>query len=127
MPQIETKIIYKDLSYTLNGLFFKVHNDLGRFRNEKIYADYLEKLLIESNIKYARETSIEPSFEGEKVGRNRPDFIIEDKIIIDLKAKNMISKEDYFQMKRYLDSSKKRLGIIVNFRSIHIYPKRVAN
>ena len=64
---------------------------------------------------------------GERNGRNIPDFIIDDKIILDLKAKPIVTKEDYYQMKRYLKSSQKRLGIIVNFRQPHLYPKRILN
>lgn len=128
MTQIEpSKIIYKELSYKLYGIFYAVHNDLGRYRSEKTYADYLEKLLIERNVKYSREIAIPPSFVNEKNRRNIPDFIIEDKIILDIKAKNIITKEDYFQIKRYLDSSGIKLGLLVNFRAPYIYPKRVAN
>lgn len=67
------------------------------------------------------------SFAGERDRRNIPDFIIEDKIIVDLKAKRLTTKEDYFQMKRYLASYNKELGLVVNFRQEYIYPKRVLN
>ena len=62
---------------------------------------------------------------GERNRRKIPDFIIEDKIIIDLKAKTFITKEDYFQMKRYLVSYGKKLGLIINFRQRYLYPKRI--
>lgn len=120
------KIIYPELSYTVCGLCFETHNQLGRFRNEKQYADALDVLLNKNNIKYKREEFLPSSFEGEKK-RNIPDFIIENKIILDLKAKRIITKEDYFQMKRYLSSSSLKLGIIVNFRQNYINPKRVIN
>ena len=70
---------------------------------------------------------MDKSFEGEKARRNIPDFIINDQIIIDIKAKRIITKEDYFQMKRYLVSSGKKLGIIVNFRQTYLNPKRIVN
>ena len=50
-----TKILYKELSYKINGLLFETHKALGRFRNEKQCADYFERLLKRENIKYARE------------------------------------------------------------------------
>ena len=53
--------------------------------------------------------------------------MIEDKIVIDIKAKRIITKSDYFQMKRYLTSSNKKLGIIVNFRQRFLTPKRIVN
>ena len=84
-------------------------------------------MLKKNKLIYKRENALLPSFEGEKGRRNVPDFIIDDKIVIDLKAKRMIGKEDYYQMLRYLSSSKKRLGIIVNFRQRYLQPKRVIN
>jgi len=123
----KSKVLYPDLSYKICGLCFKVHNDIGRFRSEKSYADALEELLKENNINYKREQSLSPSFKGEHKQRNIPDFIIEDKIILDFKAKRIILKEDYFQMKRYLVSANKRLGLIVNFRQKYISPKRILN
>lgn len=121
------KILYPDLSYKICGLCFNVHNKLGNFRSEKSYADALEKNLQENEVKYVRENSLKPSFENEGDRRNIPDFVIEDKIILDIKAKRIITKEDYFQMKRYLVSSNKRLGLIVNFRQKYLSPKRVLN
>lgn len=123
----ETKLIFPELSYKLNGLCFKIHNKLGRYRNEKQYADALENMLKENKIEYLREKSLSPSFDGEHSRRNVPDFIIVNKILIDLKAKRSVAKEDYFQMKRYLASGNKKLGIIVNFRQKYLNPKRVLN
>ena len=121
------KILHKELSYKLCGLCFKTHNDLGPFRSEKTYGDYLEQLLASSSLNFLRESPLPPSFEGEGTRRNIPDFIIDNKIILDIKAKRIISKEDYFQMKRYLSASGKNLGLIVNFRQKYISPKRVVN
>lgn len=106
---------------------FEIHNSLGRFRSEKSYADALEGLLIKNKIKYVREEALEPAFDAEQPRRNIPDFIIEDSIIFDLKAKRLITKEDYFRMKRYLVSADKGLGIIVNFRQVYLTPRRVLN
>ena len=127
MLRIKKDIIYPKLSYKICGFCFYLHNKLGRYRNEKQYADGLEELLKENKIGYAREKILPPSFKGEKLGRNAPDFIIDNKIIVDLKAKDFITKEDYFQLRRYLVSSNKRLGLLINFRQKYLYPKRVLN
>ncbi len=127
MPQINKNILHQELSYKICGLCFSVHNKLGRYRNEKQYADAFENLLKEQKIDYVREKSLPVSFVGEAERRNITDFIIEDKIIVDFKAKRLITKEDYFQMKRYLVSYGKNLGLIVNFRQQYLYPKRIVN
>jgi len=127
MPRINKNIIYPELSYTICGFFFSIHKKLGRYRNEKQYGDAFEELLKENRIKYTREKSVDPSFAGEKNRRNIPDFIVDDKIVIEIKSKDFITKEDYFQMQRYLQSCGKKLGLIVNFRQKHLYPKRILN
>ena len=121
------KIIYPELSYIINGILFKTHNTLGKNCSEGQYSDFVEKLLKESNVKYEREKILPPIFDGEKAGRNKVDFLIDNKIILELKSKKVISKDDYYQVKRYLTALSKKLGIIVNFRSSYIYPKRILN
>ena len=77
------ELIYKDLSYEINGLLYEVHNELGRYCSEKQCGDLFENKLKLRNIKYKREVVIPESFKGERTGRNKVDFIIEDKIIVD--------------------------------------------
>ena len=62
------EIIHRELSYKITGLLFKVHNDLGRYKNEKQYSDYFERLLKENNINYKREFSSKKIFIGFKFG-----------------------------------------------------------
>lgn len=117
------KIIEKELSYELVGIFFEIQGELGRFCRERQYADVLEKKLIKRKIKYQREVSVEI---GDRKS-NFIDFIVENKIFIDLKAKPFIKKDDYYQMKRYLEITGFELGLIVNFRDEYLKPRRVLN
>ena len=121
------KVLYPELSYLINGLCFKVHNKLGSFLGERQYGDALENIFRTNNINYTRESGLPVSFEGEQNRRNVTDFIIDDKIILEIKAKNMITRDDYYQIKRYLISAKKELGILVNFRRKTLQPKRILN
>ncbi len=107
--------------------YFKAHNKLGPFRSEKQYGDALENLFKANNLNYTRESGLPLSFKGEKPRHNIIDFIIDNKIILEIKAKNMITKDDYYQIKRYLISAKKELGILVNFRRKILQPKRILN
>lgn len=127
MMQMNEKVIYFELSYKICGLCFSIHNSLGRYRSEKQYADALEQLLKENNIPYAREFALPESFEGEKQRRNIVDFIIDDKIIVELKSREAVLKNDYMQTMRYLTSCNKKLGIAFNFRQKFLRPKRVLN
>ena len=120
------KILYKELSYKLNGLLFKTHKELGRFCRERQYADFFESLLKDNNLSYKKEFEI-TKFNSISPKGNRVDFFIENAIIVDFKAKSFITTEDYIQMQRYLQSSNIELGIIVNFRTKYLKPKRVLN
>lgn len=122
-----SQLIYSELSYKLTGILFSVHNTLSRFCNEKQYADAIEGHLKELGIKYEREKILPSSFKNELPGRNKIDFLIADKIILEVKAKRMLTREDYYQIKRYLIALNKKLGILVNFRKRYLEPKRVLN
>jgi GxxExxY protein len=118
------KIIYKELSYTINGLLFKVHNELGRFCREKQYCDLLENKLVKSGLSFKREKNV--AVDGiENNFTNILDFIINDQVVVEIKAKPIITKDDYYQLNRYLEASKLKLGMIVNFRNKYLKPIRV--
>jgi GxxExxY protein len=125
--RISNKLIYGELSYKVNGILFMVHNELGRFRNEKEYCDAIEKYLKLFKLNYLREKVLPPSFNGEKEGRNRIDFLIEDKIVLEVKTKRFLTREDYFQARRYLTALNKKLAILVNFRQKYLRIKRIIN
>ena len=112
------EFLYAETTYKLNGLLFSVHNELGMFAREKQYADLFEAKLKEYGISYKRELRIGDS-------GNILDFLIDDLIIIELKSKPFLLREDYFQTQRYLDSLNLRLGILVNFRTKYLQPKRI--
>lgn len=117
-----TTLLYPELSYQINGILFQVHNELGKYCKEKDYGDLAEKYFQKNNIKYRREANIEV---GGAV--HRVDFMVEEKIALELKAKRVITKDDYFQIKRYLNHLNCSLGIIVNFRDSFIKPRRILN
>ena len=111
----ESKLIYPELSYLITGICFAVHNELGRYAWEKQYSDAVEQSLKENEIPYQREAAIGNT-------GNIADFIIDDKLIVEVKAKRFPVKEDYYQIQRYLQASQKKLGLLVNFRQRYLKP-----
>lgn len=120
-------IIYKELCFKINGILFEVQNKLGKGASEKQYADLLELLFKSKNINFEREKEIPFEFDEGIIKGNKIDFVIENKILLDAKAKHYITKDDYFQMQRYLKASKFKLGIVVNFKRFPLEVKRIVN
>lgn len=112
------KLIFPELSYLLTGICFDVHNTLGRFSKEKQYCDVLEGKLKNSNVPYKRELKIQNT-------GNVLDFVIDNKIVLEIKAKRVLLKEDYYQLQRYLQTVNMKLGLLVNFRNRYLKPARV--
>lgn len=126
--QIPTRrVIHKELSYQLTGILYAAHNEVGRFASEKQVCDIIEKFLAGSGISYKREYVVRPAHEGEIIGRHRIDFLIKDSIIVEVKCKRFLTREDYYQIKRYLRQLNLKLGILVNFQEERLHPKRILN
>lgn len=121
------KLIHKDLSYKICGFLFYIQNKLGRFAKEKNYADALELVLKENGIPFTREATLSTDVLSRKLNLYRLDFCIDDKIILEIKAKNFTSRDDYYQLLRYLKLKNMKLGLLVNFRNKYLQPKRVLN
>lgn len=95
MNSTNKKILYPEPSYLICGVLFVVHNQLGRFAREKQYGDVLALRFKEVGVQFLREQAVGSS-------GNIVDFLIEDKIILELKATRMIVCADYEQVQRYL-------------------------
>jgi len=116
--KIGEKVIEPELSYTITGVLFAVHNELGQYAREKQYGDLVEKKLKEIKIPYKREISISDS-------GNILDFIIDNKIVLELKASRILTKENYRQIQNYLQQTNIKLGLLINFRSKYLKPVRI--
>jgi len=116
--KISEKVIYPELSYLITGVIFSVHNELGQYAREKQYGDLIEQKIKDLKIKYKREISIGSS-------GNILDFIIDDKIILELKATRIITREHYRQIQNYLQQTGLNLGILINFRDKYIKVLRI--
>jgi GxxExxY protein len=120
-------VIYPELSYRLNGIFFRVHNELGSYCRENQYCDAIENTLKKEKIPYKREISPKNNSVLLKNSSNRIDFTVDDKILIEVKARRFVGREEYYQIQRYLKAFDLKLGIIVNFHQRYLVPKRIIN
>ena len=121
------QLVLPEESYKLMNLFFKVHNELGSCCKEKNYQDAIEVLLKQQKINYEREKELSMPFAGEELKGFFADFVIDNKIILEVKAKSFIENEDVRQVLRYLKASGYSLAIIANFKRQKLEYKRIIN
>jgi GxxExxY protein len=115
MDANDRDIVYKELSYLISGLIYRVHNKLGSGQKETVYQNALEIEFEKSQIPYQKEQPIEVVYEDKKIGTYKPDFIIDDKILLEIKVVPFITPEHKKQLWYYLKNTKYKLGILVNF------------
>jgi GxxExxY protein len=121
------KLVYPELSYLLMGILFEVHNKLGTKYQEKHYQRAIEIKLKELKIPYQREVKTIVEFGKESLGDFFVDFIIDNKIILEVKKIWKISDDDIKQVLRYLEGTGLKLGIIANFRHKRLEFSRILN
>ncbi len=121
--------MYEDLTYIINGCLFKVYNTLGNIWQEQVYETALESELQSQGLKAECQNEFKVFYFDKRVGSYRTDILVEDKIIIELKAVPQISSLHQAQLISYLKGYNKLLGILANFGGIsfkhQIFPNKL--
>lgn len=105
-----------EISKKIIGAAIEVHRILGPGLLESVYEDALCHELNLRGVRFARQQSVPIPYKGVKLGTDlRLDLLIEDKVIVDLKAKEKLSPIDKPKLLTYLRLSGKTLGLIINF------------
>ena len=116
-----------ELTYKVIGCAMKVHNTLGNGFQEVIYQRCLAIELTRAGVGFAREQEQTIFYEGIDVGTRRADFIVENRLIVELKA--IINLEDVHlaQAKNYTVAYDYKLGLLINFGSQSLQYKLIFN
>jgi len=106
-----------EISEKIIGAAIEVHRILGPGLLESVYEEALCHELHLRGLKFVRQQSVPIPFKGIKLGTDlRLDLLVEDRVIVDLKAKETLSPIDKPQLLTYLRLSEKHLGLIINFQ-----------
>ena len=116
-----------EITYKINGCAMKVHNTLGNGFQEVIYQRCLALVLEKAGLGFAREQEHTIYYEGIEVGTRRADFVLENEVIVELKA--VINLEDVHlaQAKNYVVAYGKPIGLLINFGGKSLQFKKVFN
>ncbi|MBU1087512.1 MAG: GxxExxY protein [Candidatus Omnitrophica bacterium] len=117
-------ILYKELAYETVGCFYNVYNALGPGHKELIYQKALGIEFDNKKITYCSQKKLAIEYDGKKIGTYEPDFVIDDKIIVEIKSVLIMPQVFEKQLFYYLRGSKYRLGYLINFGSDKIDIRR---
>lgn len=106
---------------------FEVSNGLGAGFVESVYQKALLIALNEKGLKAEAEVPMEVQFRGSRVGRFFADIVVEELIIVELKAVDNFAKEHFAQILNYLKASGLKTGLIINFGKPTIEYRRFDN
>jgi len=117
----------EDITYKIIGCAMKVHNTLGNGFQEVIYQRCLAIELEKAGLSFGREIEQTIFYEGIGVGTRRADFVVEEKVIVELKA--IINLEDVHlaQAKNYVVAYDFPTGLLINFGATSLQYKKVFN
>jgi GxxExxY protein len=97
------------------GAFFKVYNTLGYGFNEKVYENALAIELRKAGLKTVKQQEIVVYYDGEGVGDYRADILVNDVVIVELKAARELAEEHEAQLLNYLKATTIEVGLLLNF------------
>jgi GxxExxY protein len=116
-----------DLSNRIIGIAIDTHKKLGPGFQEKIYEEALLKEFKKSGIVYERQKVVRVDYEGQSLGNQRIDLIIDGEVILEIKACTKIIPIHRDQVISYLKTAYKKLGLILNFGRSKLEIKRVVH
>jgi len=121
------ELIYPKLSYEIIGTIFEVYNQLKYGHQERVYQRAFAEELSKKKIPFKRELYHPILYNEKKIGRYYLDFLIDDKIVVELKVANDFYQKDINQIISYLKAESHRLGILILFTKEGIKYRRILN
>lgn len=116
-----------DITYKINGCAMKVHNTLGNGFQEVIYQRCLALEFEKARLMFAREQEHTIFYEGVEVGTRRADFIVENSVVVELKALVKLEDVHLAQAKNYVVAYDKEVGLLINFGGRSLEFKKIFN
>ena len=111
----EIEMKHKDLTDKIIACFYKVYNTLGYGFLEKVYENALVHELRKNGMQVNPQFPIRVFYDGIHVGEYFADLLVDDTVIVELKAATAMSSEHILQLQNYLKATNKEVGLLLNF------------
>jgi GxxExxY protein len=123
----EKEYKYSDITRKIIGAAMKVHSTLGTGFQEVIYQRALVIEMAKQNLSFQRELEMEIYYDGQEIGTRRVDFLVEDKVMVELKALTALEDVHLAQAINYLEAYGLEVGLLINFGAKSLEYRRVVN
>jgi len=114
-----------ELTFCINGCAMSVLNKLGHGFHEKIYENALALEFAHNGLDFSQQQTFDVVYRNEKIGTFIPDFVIESRVIVELKTLEKIGSNEKGQVINYLRACNLPLGLILNFKHPKLEWQRV--
>jgi GxxExxY protein len=118
-------ILHEELSNKIIGCFYKVYNKLGYGFLEKIYLNSMMIELQRSGLQVEKQKQIKVYYDGLMVGEYFADLIVENTVILELKAAEALVLEHELQLVNYLKATEKEIGLLLNFGREPVFCRKI--
>ncbi len=118
-------LVEEELSYQIVGALFEVYNDLGGGYQERYYQRAIAQELRKRKLSFIEQVKIPLSYKGNSIGRYFLDFLIENRVILEIKVSERFYARDIQQILSYLKSTEIPLGILASFGRNKLKIKRI--
>lgn len=109
------ELLHKEITDKILKAFYTVYNVLGYGFLEKVYGNALHIELAKMGLKVVKQHPIKVQYDGQQVGEYFADLIVEDLVIVELKAAEGIVEEHEHQLLNYLKATTIEVGLLLNF------------
>jgi len=114
-PRKPSKLRHSDLTEKIIGVFYEVYNDLGFGFVESVYENALCVALAEAGLPIGRQVPIAVWYRGQQIGEFRADVVVNDSVLLELKAAKAIDLAFEKQTLNYLRATKLEVALVLNF------------
>ncbi len=108
-------MLYEEITAQIIAAFYAVYNKLGYGFLEKVYENALVLELHKSGLKVLEQVPIEVCYDGHPIGEYFADLLVEDKIIVEIKAADTLIEAHENQLVNYLKATRLEVGLLLNF------------
>ena len=120
-------LVYPELSYEIIGCAYEVCNKLGGGLHEKYYQKGMAVEFELKGWKFKEQAYFPLEYKGKIIGKSFLDFLVDDKIIVEIKKDTRFSKEHIDQVNNYLKVTGLKLALLINFSGKEVFHTRILN